>query len=71
MTAYRINDQVTVTHDTHGNTWTGQVVNAFPAGDRLIYAVRPDGAGPEHPGFPVEDEQMALVEPEMLPGGAS
>lgn len=64
MTTYRINDQVTVTHDTHGNVWTGSVVNAYPSGDRLIYAVRPDGAGPEHPGHLVEDEQMAPAEQE-------
>lgn len=64
MSTYRIGADVTVTHDTHGNTWTGSVVNAFPAGDRLIYAVRPDGAGPEHPGFLVEDEQMVPAETE-------
>lgn len=59
MTTYRIDDRVTVTYATHTGTWTGTVVDAFPSGDRLTYAVRPDGADPEHPGYTVEADQMA------------
>lgn len=59
MTTFRLRDRVYVTHDAGASTWTRSVVNAFPFGDRLVYAVRPEGAGPEHPGFLVEAGHVA------------
>lgn len=62
MTTYRIGDRVVVTHHAHTGAWTGTVVNAHPADDRMQYAVRPDSADPQHPGYTIEAQNMAPAE---------
>lgn len=56
MSTYRLNTHVYVTHDTGGGVWFGTVVNAHPAGNRVVYTVR-DGNGEDHSG--IEAERMA------------
>lgn len=65
MSTYRLNTHVYVTHDTGAGVWFGTVVDASPAGDRMVYAVR-DGNGVNHSG--IEAERMAPAGQEFRPG---
>lgn len=56
MSTYRLNTHVYVTHDNGTDIWFGTVVDAHPAGNRIVYTVR-DGNGNDHSG--IEAEQMA------------
>lgn len=56
MSTYRLNTHVYVTHDNGDGIWFGTVVDAHPAGDRIVYTVR-DGNGEDHSG--IEAERMA------------
>lgn len=56
MSTYRLNANVYVAHDNGNSIWFGTVVDAHPAGNRIVYTVR-DGIGNDHSG--IEAEQMA------------
>ena len=56
MSTYRPNTHVYVAHGTGADIWFGTVVDAHPAGDRIVYTVR-DGNGSDHSG--IDAERMA------------
>lgn len=68
MNTYRLNTHVYVTHDTGAGIWFGTVVNAHPAGDRIIYTIR-DGNGGDHGG--IEAAHMAPADTPLFPPGAT
>lgn len=65
MSTYRIKAHVYVTHDSGADIWFGTVVDAQPAGNRMVYTIR-DGNGEDHSG--IEAEQMAPAGRDFRPG---
>lgn len=63
-TAYRVGDRVIVTHDTRSGalTFTGEVVNGWPAGGAATYAIRPDGASRRCPNDLATADEMSMLD---------
>lgn len=61
---YCVRDRVIVTHNTRSGAraFTGEVVNAWPAGGGATYAIRPDGASRRCPNDQATANEMSLLD---------